>query len=114
MRGGSSVNKVILKKDDEEFIVLVDDKDALQKWKGDSSVPLAQVVGAFKVYTTRGGGPQGGMDTAPKARLESAFGSKNDDEIIKIILSEGHLQVTDTPTRESSTNDSKGSMATHR
>ncbi|KAK6539521.1 hypothetical protein TWF694_009737 [Orbilia ellipsospora] len=114
MRGGTSVNKVILKKDTDDFIVLVDDKDALQKWKKDSSVPLAQVVGAFKVYTTRGGGSQGGMDTAPKALLESAFGSKNEDDVIKTILTEGNLQVSDTPTRESSTNDSKGSMANHR
>ena len=39
---------------DEEFIVFLDDVDSYQKWLGDKSVPLPQVVSSFKIFTTHG------------------------------------------------------------
>jgi len=114
MRGAQGINKVHLNRDGEDFIVLVESGDTLSKWKNDSSVPLAQVVDGFKVFTTHSQGPQGIMDSASKASLDSAFGTHNEDEVIKTILMEGQLQKTTAQERGGSTNDSIGSMANHR
>ena len=114
MRGAATINKVYLKKDGQDFIVLVEDKKSLEEWKGDSSVPLARVVDGFKVFTTHGQGVQGVMDTASKSMLEGAFGTSKEDDVIATILKEGQLQSTSASARESSTNDSIGSMGSHR
>lgn len=37
---------------DEDFIVFVDDVKAAKDWKTDKSIPLAQVVSAFKIFVT--------------------------------------------------------------
>lgn len=39
-------------KTDEDFIVFVDSEDVVEKWKSDKSIPLAQVIGLFKVFVT--------------------------------------------------------------
>ncbi|EPS41400.1 hypothetical protein H072_4702 [Dactylellina haptotyla CBS 200.50] len=114
MRGGNNVHKVHLKKGENDFIVLVEDTDSFKKWKDDSSVPLAQVVDGFTIYTTHKHGAQGVMDSASKAILDSSFGKCSEDEIISTILREGTLQTTTSQTRFGSTNDSIGSMANHR
>ncbi|KAF3934126.1 hypothetical protein ABW20_dc0100033 [Dactylellina cionopaga] len=93
-----NVNKVYLQKDGEDFIVLVEDKDIFEKWKKDSSVPLAHVMDIFKVYTTHGQGPQGILDSASNAMLKNAFNTKNEDDIIKTILTEGTLQSSSVST----------------
>ncbi len=51
-RGEATHVKVHYKGTDEDFLVLVDSVDDYQKWLGDKSVPLAQVVSSFKVFTT--------------------------------------------------------------
>ncbi|KAF3939818.1 hypothetical protein ABW19_dt0203435 [Dactylella cylindrospora] len=114
MRGGDQVNKVFLSKGGEDFIVLVENSDIYNKWKKDSSIPLTDVVNGFKIFTTHKQGAQGVLDSASKSTLEGAFGTKNEDDVIKAILTEGQLQTTTSATREGSTNDSMGSMANHR
>jgi len=114
MRGGTQVNKVFLSKGGDDFIVLVENAENLRKWKKDSSISLTDVVDGFKIFTTNKHGAQGVLDTPSKSTLEGAFGTKNEDEIIKTILLEGQLQSSSAATRESSTNDSIGSMANHR
>ncbi|EWC43459.1 hypothetical protein DRE_07569 [Drechslerella stenobrocha 248] len=114
MRGGDNVTKVYLKKGGEDFIVLIEDAATLTKWKSDSSIPLTQVVNGFKVFTTRKQGAQGILDSASKSTMEGAFGTSNEDEVIKTILKEGQLQTSSSASRESSTNDSIGSMGSHR
>jgi hypothetical protein len=37
---------------DDDFIVFLDSSEDYQKWLGDKTVPLAQVVSSFKVFTT--------------------------------------------------------------
>ena len=37
----------------DDFIIFIDSADAMQKWKTDKTIPLAQVVQSFKVFTTR-------------------------------------------------------------
>jgi hypothetical protein len=51
-RGDVTHVKVHYKGNDQDFVIFVDSVDDYQKWRGDKSVPLAQVVSSFKVFTT--------------------------------------------------------------
>lgn len=44
--------KVHFKGKEDDFIVFVEDSSSYQKWKRDKTVPLAQVVNAFKIFIT--------------------------------------------------------------
>jgi hypothetical protein len=51
-RGNAQIVEVIYTaKGGECFIVLVDSLEDYQAWKKDESIPLAQVVSGFKVFT---------------------------------------------------------------
>ncbi|KAK6340420.1 hypothetical protein TWF730_002177 [Orbilia blumenaviensis] len=94
MRGAEKVNKVYLQRGGEDFIVLVEDKDNLDKWKTDTTISLTDVVNGFKIFTTHRQGAQGVLDSASNAILDASFGTHKVDDIIPIILREGQLQVT--------------------
>ncbi len=51
-RGEAQQTKVHYKGKDEDFIVFVDDVKAAQNWRTDKTIPLAQVVSAFKIFVT--------------------------------------------------------------
>jgi hypothetical protein len=51
-RGDVDHVKVHYKGKDEDFVVFIDSTEDYQKWLNDKSVPLAQVVSSFKVFTT--------------------------------------------------------------
>lgn len=51
-RGDASQVKVHYKGAAEDFVVFVDSTEAVQNWKKDSSIPLAQVVSGFKIFVT--------------------------------------------------------------
>lgn len=51
-RGDAAQTKVHYKGKAEDFIIFVDSSEAVQEWKKDSSVPLAQVVSGFKILVT--------------------------------------------------------------
>jgi hypothetical protein len=51
-RGNDQQVKVHYKGKEDDYIVFVDSMTALEEWKKDSSVPLAQVVSGFKVFVT--------------------------------------------------------------
>ena len=51
-RGNASQSKVHYQGKTEDFIVFVDDAEAVQNWKNDRSIPLAQVVSGFKIFVT--------------------------------------------------------------
>ena len=51
-RGNASQTKVHLKGKEEDYIVFVESAQAVKEWKKDKSVPLAQVVGGYKVFVT--------------------------------------------------------------
>lgn len=51
-RGNDQQTKVHYKGKDDDFIVFVESADAVKEWKADKSVPLAQVVGGWKVFIT--------------------------------------------------------------
>ena len=101
-------------KTDEDFIVFLDSEEDLKKWKADKSIPLAQVVGLFKVFVTHKHGAQGEFDEASKGQLEDEFGTKVDDEVIKVILEKGEPQQgTSSQEKFGSKNDSMGPMSAH-
>lgn len=51
-RGEAQQTKVHFKGKEDDFIVFVDDVKALKGWKGDKSIPLAQIVGSFKIFVS--------------------------------------------------------------
>jgi hypothetical protein len=51
-RGEAPQIKCHYKGKDEDFVVFVEDAKALNDWKTDKSIPLAQVVGSFKIFIT--------------------------------------------------------------
>jgi len=51
-RGEVQQTKVHYKGMDEDFIIFVDDVKSAKEWKTDKSIPLAQVVSAFKIFVT--------------------------------------------------------------
>lgn len=96
---------------DKDFIVFAESEESIKKYLKDSTVPLSQVVGNFKIYTTASGrGADGQLEEASKIDLDNEFGSKSNDEIIKEILEKGsvknHPNVAKNIWR--STNDSMG------
>jgi ribosome maturation protein Sdo1 len=93
-RGNKAQTKVLFKGEEEDFIVFVDSAEDLKKWKGDRTIPLAQVIAGFKVFVTHKHGAQGVMDAASKATLENQFGTKNDEDAIIKILEKGEVQET--------------------
>ena len=52
MRGNAPQVKCHYKGKDDDFIVFVESKEAVLNWRQDKSVPLAQVVGGFKIFCT--------------------------------------------------------------
>lgn len=51
-RGETVQVKVHYKGKDDDFLVFLDSVEDFNKWKGDKSVPLAQVVSSFKIFVT--------------------------------------------------------------
>ncbi|KAK1835612.1 RNA-binding protein [Podospora conica] len=113
VRGEATQTKVHYKGQHDDFLVFIDSAADYQKWLGDKSVPLAQVVSSFKVFVTHRQGAQGAYDGASKGILESEFGTSVDDEVVKKILEKGTLQESQMPERNGSRNDSNGAMVAH-
>ena len=51
-RGNGPQSKVHYAGKEDDFVIFVDDPEAVQKWKDDKSTPLAQVVSGFKIFIT--------------------------------------------------------------
>ncbi|KAJ1910141.1 hypothetical protein IWQ60_010812 [Tieghemiomyces parasiticus] len=85
----------------EAFYIFADPEMA-SKWRKDSTIPLAQVVSSFNVYTTDNGGITGLASAPSKGVLEDTFGTSNDDEVCRIILEKGEIngQLTGVPSRD--------------
>lgn len=79
--------------DNEDFIVWASSKQDLENWRKDSSIPLVDVVQLFKVFSTMKQGSQGVYHEASHSQLDNAFGTHDEDEVIKKILKEGEIQV---------------------
>ncbi|CAD6571534.1 MAG: hypothetical protein ASARMPREDX12_008324 [Alectoria sarmentosa] len=112
-RGNASQSKVHYQGKEEDFVIYIDDIESVQKWKGDRSIPLAQVVSGFKIFVTHKHGAQNAYDGASKATLENEFGTANQEECIIKILENGDLQHTETAERQGPKNDSMGTRSAH-
>lgn len=51
-RANDAQTKVHYKGSQDDFVIFVDSAQAVEDWKKDSSVPLAQVVSGWKVFIT--------------------------------------------------------------
>ena len=52
MRGNASQIKIHFKGKEDDFVIFADSKQAVEDWKKDKSIPLAQVVSGFKIFVT--------------------------------------------------------------
>lgn len=83
-------HKLFYKGNENDFILFVESADLLTKYrKGDTSIPLIDLVSIYKVFTNRQGGVEGVLDEASKAELSNEFGTSDTDAVIKKILIEG-------------------------
>ncbi|KAI9725634.1 MAG: hypothetical protein M1828_002919 [Chrysothrix sp. TS-e1954] len=112
-RGNAAQTKVHYKGANEDFVIFVESKQAVQDWQGDRSIPLAQVVDGFKIFVTHKHGAQGVLDTASKGTLEQEFHTKSEDEAMIQILEKGEIQASEESGRGGSKNDSMGGRVAH-
>ncbi|GAA5866210.1 hypothetical protein JCM3774_004118 [Rhodotorula dairenensis] len=91
----------------DEFIVIIGDVAAAEKWRGgDRSIPLVTVVDSFDVFHT-GQGSQGVLGRPSKQDLENVFGTTNEDDIIQQVLTKGTIKTSEVPHQWSSRNDQR-------
>ena len=50
-RGNTVQSKVFYKGRTDNFVKMVEDDTAVQKWRQDHSIPLAQVLDGWKIFT---------------------------------------------------------------
>ena len=113
MRGNATQIRVHYKGDSDDFIVFAESGQAVQDWKKDRSIPLAQVVDSFKVFVTHNHGNQGTLDTAAKGTLEAEFGSSKEEDVIIQILEKGNIIESENSGRDGVKNVSSGGTVAH-
>ncbi|KAK4147628.1 ribosome maturation protein [Dichotomopilus funicola] len=111
-RGETNQAKLFYKGADEVFAIFLDSVEDYEKWREDKSIPLAQVVSSFKVFTTGKQSTTGLLDGASKSTLENEFGTSVDDDVVLKILEGGTLQEVQMPERQGPKNDSNGVYGT--
>ncbi|GAA5857241.1 hypothetical protein JCM8547_009393 [Rhodosporidiobolus lusitaniae] len=90
----------------DEFIVIVGDVDAANKWiGGDRTIPLAEIVDSFDVFHT-GQGSQGILARPSKQELDTVFSSTNINDIVETVLSKGRIITSEAPPKWGGKNDS--------
>lgn len=88
--------------DHPKSMVILVDREMLEKYKVDKSVALASVVGGNDIQTFDKPGTEGIMVKPSQSELDSAFGTTNETEIMQFMLEHGSMQPTGT---ERSKND---------
>ncbi|KAI9682193.1 MAG: hypothetical protein M1817_000247 [Caeruleum heppii] len=112
-RGNAPQTKVHFAGKEDDFVIFVDDAQAVRNWVKDKSIPLAQVVSGFKVFVTHKQGAQGILDGASHASLDNEFGTHKEEEVVQQILEKGVLQETESSERQGTKNESKGARVAH-
>ncbi|WFD20794.1 peroxisome-assembly ATPase [Malassezia caprae] len=90
----ANISKVIFKNDPmstDEYIVIVNPETYVSWRNGDKTIPLADVVDSFQIFSS-GQGSQGIMGQLSKQELHTVFGTSNADDAIVKVLEEGTLQ----------------------
>ncbi|CAN3353935.1 restriction of telomere capping protein 3 [Diutina catenulata] len=106
----TQANTVFYKGKEADFSVIIEDEDKVNNFRhGDTTLPLIDLVGIYKVFVSRQGGAESIFEEASRQELDTEFGTHKQDEVIIKILKEGEFNTTgNLNTRHSSTNDSKG------
>lgn len=52
-RGEAKQTRVYFKGKENEFVVFVDNLEAVEKWKAEQTTPLVQVVKVFTIFVTQ-------------------------------------------------------------
>ncbi|KZS94091.1 DUF1960-domain-containing protein [Sistotremastrum niveocremeum HHB9708] len=109
----AQIHKVVYKPDTQstdEYIVFVNQAEMLTIC-APSSIPLALIVDAFDIFHS-GQGAQGHLGRISKQTLETVFGTKHEDEAVKVVLEKGTIQASEGVQKSgtSSKNDSHGSQ----
>lgn len=77
--GHDHLTKVHYKGNDDDFIVFVESAAAVQDWRKDKSIPLAQVVNGFKIFVSALldsiGGPQ--LTNILRSRISMAYNTSD-------------------------------------
>ncbi|KAF1818682.1 shwachman-Bodian-diamond syndrome protein [Dissoconium aciculare CBS 342.82] len=113
MRGNENQVKVHFKGEQDDFIVFVESAKAVQDWKKDKTIPLAQVVNGWKVFVTHKHGNQGILDTASKSSLENEFGTSKEDDVVAQIIEKGSINESENADRNGTRNISQGGTVNH-
>jgi len=113
MKAVGPLTKVHYRGKNDDFIIWVENVKAVQEWKNDKTVPMAQVVDGFKIFVTHKQGTQGIHDTASKGALEDEFGTHKDDDVMQQILEKGTVIESEEKGRDGGKNDSKGARQAH-
>ncbi|KAF2090988.1 putative RNA binding protein [Saccharata proteae CBS 121410] len=113
VRGADTQTKVHLKGKDDDFVIFVDSIKAVQEWKNDKSVPLAQVVSGWKVFVTHKQGTQGILDGASNSALDNEFGTHKEEDVVQQILERGDVQEVEEHGRQGDKNITKGPAVAH-
>lgn len=71
-------------------MVLMVDSESYEKYKKDSSVPIAEVVDSFDVLKYDQG-KSGHLDRPSQAEIKDTFGTTNENEIVEFMLKNGQL-----------------------
>lgn len=130
--GNTEQVKVHFKGKSEDFIIFVDSPEAVQNWKKDSSIPLAQVIDGWKIFVTHGyvplypsypqsrlannthsQGSHGILDAASNQALEDEFGSSKEEDVVKQILEKGQVMETKGAERQGDRNLTEGDRVAH-
>jgi ribosome maturation protein Sdo1 len=110
-RADTTQTKIHYKGNEDDFIILVESADAVKQWKEDKSTPLVDVVKSFDVFTTHKHGAQGELNRASNALLENEFGTKNVDDVLKIVIEKGQLQEVQGAARQADRNHANAAGA---
>jgi len=108
------VTKVTFKPDQKnssQYVCVGVHPEEYKKWKeGDTTIRLADLIDAFDVYHSNTG-HQGILGKASNQQMETDFGTKKVEEVIKIILEKGKITASEgiSGSGQPSTNLSRGS-----
>ncbi|KAB8078495.1 DUF1960-domain-containing protein [Aspergillus leporis] len=112
-RGNKRQSKVIYKGQTEDFVIMVEDTAAVQSWRRDHSIPLAQVLDGWKIFTSHQHGAGGIHNEASRATIENEFGTSDDNEAILRILDQGEIQENINTERQGIRNESQGTRGVY-
>lgn len=78
---------------DGEFFIYAEVGET-EKYRKDQGLALVNVLQSFTVFETQYGGGEGMVMRPSKSKLQSAFGTEEETEILKTILMHGKISIS--------------------